>query len=250
MLLLATTTAAADGIRYTIRCTEVSAGKSRVLYAANVTGPQATDFDVVLSDDDYSMNAHFVAEGAGPVDLRVRIETRRRAGVSRNGLPLWEEDRQNHRLRVAIGQQIELLPFGKAGPRGLLRLEITPARIASAPVSIAIDTNTAKDAIRVHAYRVPHRYELKARVETPGGVIGNAHATLFANEAQRLALAGALTFEAAPAPALDAWSATLVRFSGRWTGEGVATGRPLRYPVKGPRGEAWTLVVEVSPVQE
>lgn len=250
LTLLLAQTLAADGVRYTIRCTEVSRGMSRVLYAAHVEGPQATDFDVVLSDDQYEMKAFFVAEGTGPVDLRVRVETRRRAGTSRNGLPLWEEDRQHHRLRVKLGQQIELLPFGSAGPRGLLRLDITPTRIASAPVSIDIDTNTARDAIRVHASRVPHRYDVRARVEENGRALSVATARLFMNEPQRIALAGGLTISTAPAPHLDAWNATLIRFSGRWTGEGVAAGRPLRYPVRGPRGEAWTLILEVTAVKE
>lgn len=248
LALLFAASAAAD-VRYHIRCTEVSGAKSRVLYEANVDG--ASDFDIAIRDERFTMNAFFVAEGNGPVDLRVRIETRRRHGTSSRGLPLWEEDRQQHRFRVAIDQPLELLPFGKAGPRGLLRLEITPRRPnANAPVRIDIANNTRGDAIAVHAYRVPHWYRVRARLEANGSVVANAVARIFAREPARLALGNAqLVVTAEPAPYRDAWSATLVRFDAPFARgwEGITSGQPLRYTVKGPRGEAWTLVLEVQP---
>ena len=242
LALLLSTTAAAQGVRYTVRATGENA---RVLYAATVDGPQATDFDLVLHDAHFELKAHFVAEGSGPIDLRVRLETRRREGTSKRGLPLWEEDTQQHRFRVRLGQTIELLPFGKAGPRGLLRLEIVPqASMAAAP---RIEIAKSSNAIAVHAYRVPHRYEVRARIEG-----SNAAALIFTRERTKIAVGDAeLTMTAEPAPYRDAWQATLVRFDGRWKSgavfapswEGVAAGQPLRYAIGGGR----TLVLEITP---
>ena len=241
-LLLFATSVTAQGVRYTIRCTGENA---RVLYAATVDGPRATDFDVVLSDARFELKAHFIAEGSGPVDLRVRLETKRREGTSKRGLPLWESDTQHHRFRVRLGQTIELLPFGSAGPRGLLKLEIVPQAVnATTP---RIDITKSSNAIAVHAYRVPHRYEVRARID---GAL--ATATLFTREPSRLTVGGAeLHITAEPAPYRDAWDATLVRFDGRWTHgavfaqswEGVAAGQPLRYPIGGGK----SLILEIIP---
>lgn len=242
LLVLLFAANAAAGVRYTIRCTGENA---RVLYAATVDGPQSTDFDVVLRDERFELKAHFIAEGGGPVDVRVRLETRRREGTSKRGLPLWEEDAQQHRFRVRLGQTIELLPFGTAGPRGLLKLEIVPEPV-NAPVP-RIDIARSSSAIAVHAYRVPHRYEIRARIEG-----ASANALIFTGERTRMTVGNAeIAIVAEPAPYRDAWSATLVRFDGRWTNgaafaqswEGIAAGQPLRYPIGGGR----TLILEITP---
>lgn len=240
-LLLATSLSAQS---YTIRCTEVADAKTRVLYEATVDG--ATDFDVVLRDARFELNATFIAEGS---ELRVKLHTRRRHGTSANELPLWEEDVQHHRLRVGLGQRVELLPFGGAGPRGLLKLDILP-RPSNAKTP-RIDIAKTNDAIRVHAQRLPHWYEVRARLEG-----ASANALVFTRDTARLALGDAtLTVSAEPAPYRDARTSALVKFDGRWKNgsafargwEGIASGQRLRYPIRGPRGEAWTLVLEVNP---
>ncbi|HVG23903.1 MAG TPA: hypothetical protein VND45_07095 [Thermoanaerobaculia bacterium] len=240
LALLITTAAAADGVRYSIRATGEN---ERVLYAATIDG--ARDFDVVLGDSHFELKAHFTADGNGPVDLRVRLETRRREGTSKRGLPLWEEDTQQHRFRVRLGQTIELLPFGTAGRRGLLKLEIVPQRASASDARI--DIQKSSNAIAVSAYRIPHRYEVRARL---GGA--NTSALLFTGERTRMTIGGAeLTVIATPAPYRDAWDATLVRFDGRWKNgaafaqswQGVAAGQPLRYAI----GGGQTLILEVTP---
>ena len=232
---------------YTIRCTEVADSKTRVLYEATVDG--ATDFDVVLRDARFEMKATFTAEGTGPIDLRVRIETRRRHGTSANELPLWEEDVQKHRLRVRLDQRVELLPFGGAGPRGLLALDVLPRRSAATTPRIAIAK--ASDHIRVLAHRLPHWYDVSARIEE-----ASANARVFTGEAARLNVGPAtLLISAQPAPYRDAQTSALVTFEGRWNDgaafahswEGIASGQSLRYLIRGPRGEAWTLILDVQP---
>lgn len=229
---------------YTIRCIEVVDAKPRVLYEATVDG--ATDFDVVLHDARFQMKAMFTTEGT---ELRVRIETRRRRGTSANKLPLWEEDVQQHRLRVGFDQRVELLPFGSAGPRGLLRLDILPRR--STAREPRIDITRASENISVRAHRLPHWYDVQARIED-----ASASALVFARDTARLDVGDAtLTISAEPAPYRDARTSTLVQFDGRWKNgasfaqswEGIASGRSLRYPIRGPRGEAWTLILDVKP---
>lgn len=232
---------------FTIRCTEVADAKTRVLYEANIDG--ATDFDVDLRDSHFEMNATFTAEGS---ELRVRLMTRRRHGTSANKLPLWEEDVQQHRLRVGIGQRVELLPFGGAGPRGLLKLDILPR--ASQTKTPRIDITNTNDHIRVQAHRLPHWYEVRARIE---GINATANAVVFLRDNAKLNLGDAtLTLSAEPAPYRDAQTSALVHFDGKWKNgtafarewEGITSiGQPLRYSIRGPRGEAWTLVLEVSP---
>lgn len=237
----------AESLRYTIRCS----ANENVLYEAIVEGPPATDFDVVLRDAQFEMQAFFVNEGTGPVDMRVRLETRRRAGSSRAGLPLWEHDRQQHRFRVGLDRQIELLPFGAPGPRGLLKMTIVPQRTNANVSAPRIDIRrTSGDAIAVRAYRVPHWYDVSARIEG-----ASATARAFAREPARLSLGtlGEIAITADAAPYRDAWQSAHIRFDGRWKNgvqfaqswEGIGT--QLRYAIKGPRGEAWTLVLDVTP---
>jgi hypothetical protein len=239
--LLFTTSLSAQS--WTIRCT---AG-SEVMYEAQVEG--ATDFDVVLADARFELNARFTAEGTNPIDLRVDLRTRRHQGVSANQLPLWEEDHQRHRMRVVLGQLVELLPFGSAGPRGLLKLEIVPR--VSAATTPRIDIRKSSRQVRVQAHRLPHWYEVRAR-------LGSATATalVFVRDSATLQLGDAtITLTAEPPPHRDARNSTLVRFDGRWRNgvafaqswEGIATETPLRYPVRTPRGEPRTLVLEITP---
>jgi len=242
LALLVTTSLSAQS--YTIRCTEVADAKSRVLYEATVDG--ATDFDVILRDTRFEMNAAFTVEGT---EVRVRIETRRRQGVSSNKLPLWEDDVQHHRLRVGIGQRVELLPFGSAGPRGLLKVDVLPGK--SEATTPRIHIGKANDHVRVLAHRLPHWYDVRARIEG-----ASASVRVFTRDTTRLTVGNAtLSVSAEPAPYRDARTSTLVRFDGQWKNgatfayswEGIASGQPLRYPIRGPRGEAWTLILEVKP---
>jgi len=164
--------------------------------------------------------------------------------MSSNKLPLWEEDVQHHRLRVGAGKRVELLPFGSAGPRGLLKLDILPrpSRAATPRIEIA-KTN---EAIRVHAYRLPHWYEVRARLGN-----ASANAVVFVRDTAQLNLGDAtLTIAMEPAPYRDARTTTLVKFDGKWKNgevfargwEGIASGQPLRYSI----GNS-SLILEITP---
>ncbi|HEX7831778.1 MAG TPA: hypothetical protein VF787_19135 [Thermoanaerobaculia bacterium] len=240
-------------VRYTIRCTEVVDAKERVVYEARVEGEPSTDFDIALRDARVAVTASFVNEpAANGVDTRVRIETRRRFGNSPNGLPLWEEDRQQHRFTVGFDQQIEFLPFGGAGERGLLRLQIVPDAVATSakPLDIAID-KLASDAITVRAYRVPHWYTIDATLLQHGAIRARATSRVFLDEPARIVIGDVrLTLTASSPSHADPRTTTLLRFDGARNGktfarhwEGIMTNEPLRYPL----GDGWTLQLDARP---
>lgn len=222
---------AAQRTRVTVRCIEATSEATRTLYEAEIEGPDATDFDVALIDRDFEMTATFVNEriDAGTSDVRMKIDHRRRAGVS-----LWEEGTKQQRVRIRADEQIELLPFGGAGPRGTLKFEITredASGSAGAPVSIAIRKQETS-AIRVRAYRVPHWYRVEATI---GGQTSVAR--LFRDEAGRILVHGTELRVTASAPLYqDAFRATQVHFDASRNGrlvangwEGITAGAPLTY---------------------
>src|SRR5229473_2798405 len=94
-------------IRFVVRCIEVSGGAQRTLYEADVDGPPGTDFSVRLRDRGFTLDALFVNEltASGKLDVRSSLTTRRRHGTASSGLPLWEEDAQEHRFVVGFDQE-------------------------------------------------------------------------------------------------------------------------------------------------
>lgn len=260
MIAFTQANAARDGMqrtRVTVRCVEVAA-VTRTLYEAEIEGPDATDFDVTLSDRDFEMTATFVNErlDARTSDVRMTIAHRRRAGTSSNKLQLWEEGTKQQRVRLRSDEQLELLPFGGAGPRGTLKFEIVREEAsgsASAPVSIAIRKQETR-AIRVRAYRVPHWYVVDATL-TSGDrrQVARGTARVFRGEATRLSIGNLAELRVTPdaAPYQDAWRTTQLRFDGRWRDgkmlangwEGVTSGAPLRYQLS----DGATLTIAARP---
>lgn len=233
-------------LAFTIRCTETTADGTRTLYEATIDGPPATDFDLSLHDARFTLDASFVNEPTtnGGTDIRLHVESRRRFGTSPNGLPLWEEARQEHRVSVELDQQLELLPFGGAGPRGLLKFVIEPAasaKAAGAPIAIALHADETH-AIRVYAHRAPHWYTVDAALERDGVIVARASTRSFRDEPTHLALGtlAAVDLRVAPPPYDDPRRAARVTFDARGAGgrtlardwEGITDGAPMRYALK------------------
>ncbi len=254
-----------EGRRFDIRCIEERDGARHVLYSAVVEGPPATDFRVVMRDARHEIEATFVNEpiAGGGIDARVHLRSRRAYGTSRNGLPLWEEDVQQHRLRVDGDQQIELLPFGAAGAAGLLELEVAPHDLAVAgPLGIRIGQQMASGAIRVDACRAPHWFHASAEIASAGRVIARGDGRLFVDESGKVALrddTGAQVAELhltpSSVPYENRWRAASATVDGAWTRHGTSTtfargwsgagptGQPMRYDI----GNGNTLSITVEP---
>ena len=102
-----------------------------LLTEAVIDGPEGTDFNIDLNTRGFEMKAEFLTdrvEGSETL-MRVRLETRRSYGLSPNGLPLYEEDRQEHSIRVSFNESLVLLPFGRNSSGDTLKIEILNAHV-------------------------------------------------------------------------------------------------------------------------
>jgi hypothetical protein len=221
LLLVAAAPPAEDRIRFTIRCVEERHGARHTLYQADVDGAPGTDFTIRLRDRGFALDATFVNDptSSGDIDVRASLTTRRRHGTSPAGLPLWEEDAQQHRFAVRFDQEIELLPFGGAGAAGLLKFDIRPQRSRGAgPMQIHINDFDSRGAISVDAYRQPHWYAAEAEVVSDGRVVARAASRIFTGTTGRLDLPpfGGLAVTPNPIPRGDPWRSTDVTVAGPW----------------------------------
>ncbi|HSP14138.1 MAG TPA: hypothetical protein VLV78_05240 [Thermoanaerobaculia bacterium] len=220
LLLLTGTTALADRSRFIVRCIEERQGARHTLYEADIDGPSGTDFVVRLRDRGFTLVASFVNEptASGTIDVRASLTTRRREGTSRNGLPLWEEDVQEHRFTVRYDQEIEILPFGGAGAAGLLKFDVRPVRSTGAgPLRIDINDVSSRGVIEVDAFRQPHWYTAEAEVVSDGRVVARGSSRIFTGVAGRIALPslGDVTITPRPLTRTDVWRYTEIAIGGR-----------------------------------
>jgi len=231
-LMLAALTAAAvppaTGHRiFSIRCVD---DRGSVLYDTEIEGPAATDFTIALRDAGHEVDAAFVNEqrAGGGLDTRVHLRSRRAYGTSRSGLPLWEEDEQHHRIAVDLDQQIEMLPFGRAGDAGLLKLIITPreapASATAQPLQIRIGRPAANGAIQVNAYLETHWFDAEVTLTRAGSIVSSGRTRIFLDETGSVALNGLGTLHLTLSAVAGQDRRQFVAFSigGAWTGAGVA----------------------------
>ncbi len=247
-----TPTTALNRIRFVVRCVEVSEGAQRTLYEADVDGPPGTDFSVRLKDRGFTLDAMFVNEltASGKLDVRSSLTTRRRHGMSSSGLPLWEEDAQEHRFVVGFDQEIEMLPFGGAGKAGLLKFDILPERSSGVgPMRIRINDIHANGAIMVNAFRQPHWYNIETEIDEGATVVAHAGGRTFAGTEGSIALPalGNLTITPRTAEHTDPWRYTDITLNGRPFAPGsravVCRGEWQSFPIDAKR----TLRIRVAP---
>jgi hypothetical protein len=105
-------------LTYRIRVVEPAAVTPRVLASGAVSGPLDSDMRLTLRTDTAEVEALFQVTPFGDtVTLSGEFFTRRRAGSSRRGLPLWEEDGYRRVVRIAWSDTTRIYPFGAS--RGL-----------------------------------------------------------------------------------------------------------------------------------
>jgi len=212
-------------IRFVVRCVEESNGVRRTLYEADVDGPPGTDFTVRLRDHGFTLDALFVNEptASGKLDVRSSLTTRRRHGTSSAGLPLWEEDAQEHRFMVGFDQEIEMLPFGGAGKAGLLKFDILPERSGGeGPMRIRIHDIHSNGAIMVDAFRQPHWYDVEAEIDGGSAVMARITGRIFTGTAGSMAMPqlGNLTITPRAVEHADSWRYSDITLGGRPFGQG------------------------------
>ena len=114
-----------------MRVLERAGGAARPVATGTISGPQDTDVRLALRSDTVEVEALLdVFPEPDTLTLSGAFFTRRRAGRSHRGLPLWEVDSYRRAARFAWGGTARLYPFGsrRGAGDGRLWLEITVTR--------------------------------------------------------------------------------------------------------------------------
>src|SRR5439155_1941148 len=118
-------------VTYHLRVVERTAGETRLLASAAVSGPPETDMRLALRAGATELQGLLgTLPEPDTVNLAGVFFSRRPAGRSRRGLPLFEEDSYRRWARLVWGGTTRLYPFGAewAGQRLALWVEITVDR--------------------------------------------------------------------------------------------------------------------------
>lgn len=135
-------------VTYGLRALERAGDTTRLLASAVVSGPPETDLRLSLRARGSELEGLL---GTLPEPDTVNVAgvffSRRLAGRSRRGLPLWEEDTYRRWTRVAWGGTTRLYPFGPAGAnqRHAVWVEITVSREFAAGETRASEEATIID---------------------------------------------------------------------------------------------------------
>ncbi len=181
-----------NGIAFDITAaTETAEGRTPVADAV-IAGPSGTDFDIALDAGRFRMSAQFLTElNPGGRDLRVVavLDTKRLYGTSERGLPLYEEDHQNHSFRLGFDEQLVLLPFGGRDREERLVIDIVPRRVHLTSENLQIHFNQQSGNIRINASRRQHRFATEAEVIRGGKVVARGSARSFLGDSATIRLA-------------------------------------------------------------
>lgn len=196
--LTAEAAAVRDKVTFDLRVV-AEGSRPEVLTEAVIDGPEGTDFNIDLKTKGFEMKAEFLTDRVSDSEmlLRVRLETRRSYGLSQNGLPLYEEDRQEHTVRMAFDESVVLLPFGKNSGGDTLKIEILPGRKTSAAaeeLNIDFLKNLTSGEIAINARKVPHDYEVEAQVLFEGAPVARGDAIALFRKTSDVAIKGSLDF--------------------------------------------------------
>src|SRR5213079_3520950 len=103
-------------VTYHLRVVERTAGETRLLASAAVSGPPETDMRLALRTGATELQGLLgTLPEPDTVNLAGLFFSRRQVGRSRRGLPLWEEDSYRRWTRLPWGGTARLYPFGRTG---------------------------------------------------------------------------------------------------------------------------------------
>lgn len=150
----------------------------RTVTDATIEGAPGTDLDIRSQAGDFTLAARLKTDllASGRVRVLADLTTRRAAGRSPRGLPLYEEDVQQRVVELSTdgSQSLVVLPFGRNPGGEELALDILP-RTTGRPVrdgsgrlvppEIRIAESGPEGWIRIDAEVVPHRYRVQALLE-------------------------------------------------------------------------------------
>ena len=129
LLVLAALQGPGTRLTYRVRVIQPVAGAQRILASGAVSGPIDSDMRLTLRTDTAEVEALFQVTAVGDtVSLGGEFFTRRRVGLSRRGLPIWEEDNYRRLIQVTWSDTARAYPFGSATKPGALWVELVLER--------------------------------------------------------------------------------------------------------------------------
>ncbi len=180
---------AALRVSFRIRTLVGPAGAQTTASDATVDGPAGTDVTLDSRAGRFTMVAKLKTDlvAGGRVRVVADVTTRRAAGTSERGLPLFEEDVQRRTVELATdgSESLVVLPFGRNPGGEELAIDIapalsnTPARTPAgepAPLQIRIDAIGPDGWLRVNAEKIPHGFDVEATLERDGREIARGAA--------------------------------------------------------------------------
>jgi len=185
-------------IKFVVKTIEQKGETEELLSEATIAGAPGTDFNIVLQDKHFKMDAKFMTDVVGVDSLAVHaaLNTRRLYGYSERELPLYEEDVQDATLHANLGDKLILLPFGqRAGDK--LKIEIIPltgeetAYLPSGAmrsISIKIQKSSPGGIINIQATRIPHRFSVEISLFENGNQIARGEADYLLKQAKEIIL--------------------------------------------------------------
>lgn len=137
-------------VTYTVAVVRATGGYRRTIATGLASGPQGTALRLSLRTDTAVVEALFILEGGldTAVTLTGRFYTARRAGRSRRGLPLWEQDDYERRAPLTWGTAARVYPFGapRSRTRDSIWVELTATREPAGGGTRPSETLTATDS--------------------------------------------------------------------------------------------------------
>ena len=146
---------------YAVRVLARSGGVTRVIGAGAVSGPEATGVRLSLQTDTAGVDAFLaVTSDEDTVTLGGAFLTRHRAGHSRRGLPIWEEDAYRRAVRMPWGHPVRLYPLGRGRDTSSavwVSLTVTRGFVGGeTPPDETYETTDSSIAVAVWAVLPPH----------------------------------------------------------------------------------------------
>jgi hypothetical protein len=183
-------------VRFQVTTISESAKERKVLAQTTIEGLPGTDFNINLQTKNFKMQARFLTDliSSEKMKIRANLDTRRFFGLSPLNLPLYEEDSQKQNLEIGFDETIVLLPFGRNGGEETLKIEITPTRLlvskeeAEKPLKINFDQQIPGGEIYIGATKIPHHYEVEARLLANGEEIAGGKSDCLYEEEKEIIL--------------------------------------------------------------
>jgi hypothetical protein len=188
-------------VEFRVRTFLTTNGVKETASDSTVAGPPGTDLVLNVRTGPFRMTARLKTDLLGERTVRIKadVTTRRLAGASERGLPLYEEDSQSTIAEVAVdgSESLAIMPFGPNPDGDEIVFDVAPTltdRSAlspsgkTIPLEIRLGMAGKGGWINVEARKVPHFFRVEAVLETEGRSVALGSARCSLGEAQVITL--------------------------------------------------------------